>query len=420
MTSVIVDRRSQSGKSGANRQRLLRRLSVTLRRQVDTLLSRRKLSEMDQVADVTVPQRDLSESTFTLDAASGTINRVLPGNTQFRVGDLIPKPPAEGSGGDGDGSGEGGEDATDAFRLQLSREEFLNLLFDNLKLPELLKKELLDITEQRLRRGGVVRYGSPSSLSVLRTFRASLGRRIAAQGSATQERAEHALRHQQATDDGDDEAATQALDEAAEFERRAARVPFLDPVDLRHRSLISVPAPRTAAVMFCLMDVSGSMDETRKDLAKRFFTLLYLFLSRKYERVELVFIRHTDTAEEVDETTFFEDPRTGSTRVLAALQKMHEVVEERYPQSRYNIFGAQASDGDSFGNDPDESRDFLIQTLLPLSRYFVYAETNERSCEGSALWDKYRNIESPTFNMAGIRGREDVFPALVKLFDRER
>jgi uncharacterized sporulation protein YeaH/YhbH (DUF444 family) len=197
-------------------------------------------------------------------------------------------------------------------------------------------------------------------------------------------------------------------------------IPFLDPVDLRHRSLIEVESPCTGAVMFCLMDVSSSMDEKRKDLAKRFFTLLYLFLRRKYENVELVFIRHTEVAEEVDEQTFFYDPLSGGTRVLAALEKMKEIIDERFPPNKYNIFGAQASDGDSIGLDPVQSRTFLTEQLLPVSRYFVYAETNEFARNNTELWNSYSGIEHAGFNMAAVANRSAVYPALVKLFEKER
>ncbi len=420
MTSVIVDRRPQQGKSAANRQRVLRRLNKMLKQQVDQLVGQRKLGDMDQQAEVVVQRKDVSEPTFSLNQGSGASDRVLPGNGRYQVGDLIPKPPSQdggGGGGDGEGDGEGGEDS---FRFMLSREEFLSILFDDLQLPELLKKELTDVVDKKFKRGGVVRHGNPGNMSVLRTFKASIGRRVAAAGSVAEDRAEAEDRLKAAEEVGDEELAKTIRLELEELSRHAARVPFIDPVDLRHRSLVEVEAPRTAAVMFCLMDVSGSMDDDRKDMAKRFFTLLYLFLTRKYEKVELVFIRHTDDAEEVDENTFFYDPKTGGTKVLAALKKMKEIILARYPASRYNIFGAQASDGDSFGNDPKESRAFLFNELLPLLRYYVYAETNENSNESSSLWQAYSDLVTDNFNMAPICSRAEVYPALVKLFNRER
>ena len=420
MTSVIVDRRPDKGKSTANRQRVLKRLSGALKSQVDQLIARRKLNDHDKSTEVTIERKDVNEPSFSIDPASGDSARVVPGNQHYRVGDKIPRDPAGGQ-GQGRGTGEGDGDDEDVFRFALSREEYLSLLFDELELPALVKKELLEIDENRFRRGGVVRYGNPGTVCVARTFKASIGRRVAAEAHFEEalEAAEAALKLARLSAEPARVQAAQL--ELQEVRQRGADIPFLDPVDLRHRSLIEVQSPRTAAVMFCLMDVSSSMDEARKDLAKRFFTLLYLFLSRKYAKVELVFIRHTDQAQEVDEDTFFNGTQAGSTKVLSALAKMHEIIGLRYPASQYNIFGAQASDGDSFGADSTESSAYLIAQLLPESRYFVYAEVGEGSSNTpTSLWTAYGGIQSEQFNMATVKGRNEVYPALAKLFQKEQ
>lgn len=420
MTSVIVDRRSDRGKSTANRQRVLKRLSGALKAQVDQLVAQRKLKDQDGAAEVLIERKDVREPTFVLDPSAGTNWRVLPGNHHFRVGDTIPRDPGSGA-GQGAGAGEGDAEAEDAFRFALSREEYLSLLFDDLELPPLLKSELLEIDENRFRRGGVVRYGSPSTISVTRTFKASIGRRVAAEAQFQEALDEAEAMLEQARLSGQPERLRLAEALLRDVQERGASIPFLDPVDLRHRNLIEVQAPRTAAVMFCLMDVSSSMDEGRKDLAKRFFTLLYLFLTRKYAKVELVFIRHTDQADEVDEATFFHGTQAGSTKVLSALAKMQEIINARFPPGHYNIFGAQASDGDSFGTDALHSANFLREQLLPAARSFVYAEVGEGILPGSStLWRAYGDIENDHFNMAAVSQRNAVYPALAKLFQKEQ
>ncbi len=419
MTSVIVDRRAQKGKSTANRQRVLKRLDRALKAQVDKLVARHKLQETDRAVEVTIERKDVTEPHFSLDPVSGNTAKIIPGNDQYRVGDKIPYSPGQGRGG-GQGAGEGQADEEDSFRFVLSREEYLSLLFDELELPPLVKKELLQIDETRFKRGGVVRYGNPGSVCVTRTFKASLGRRIAAEAQQEEalQAAEAAL--VLARGSADPERILAAELALKDLRDSPTEIPFLDPVDLRHRSLIEIQSPCTAAVMFCLMDVSSSMDEKRKDLAKRFFTLLYLFLTRKYKKVDLVFIRHTDQAQEVDEDTFFHGTQAGSTKVLSALAKMHEIMDARFPASQYNIFGAQASDGDSFGGDSTESSAYLLSRLLPSSRYFVYAEVGERPVQGTtSLWAAYRSIKSDHFNMATVSARSEVYPALAKLFQRE-
>jgi uncharacterized sporulation protein YeaH/YhbH (DUF444 family) len=422
VTSVIIDRRSDKGKSTPNRQRLLKRLDGALKAEIDKMVARRKLQDTEQPAEVTVERKDVSEPSFSLDPASGAAGRIIPGNDRYRVGDKIPRDPAQGQGqGSGQGAGSGDADAEDTFRFALSREEYLSLLFDDLELPALVKKDLLQIDENRFRRGGVVRYGTPGSVCVVRTFKASIGRRVAAEAQYADdiEEAEAALAVARAS--GNLSRIEVAELELQDIRKRSLEIPFLDPIDLRHRSLVEVESPCTAAVMFCLMDVSSSMDENRKDLAKRFFTLLYLFLTRKYKKVELVFIRHTDVAQEVDEETFFNGTQAGSTKVFSALAKMNEIINSRYPASHYNVFGAQASDGDSFGGDSMESSAYLLSQLLPFSRYFVYAEVGDRPAQGStSLWAAYSAIESDHFNMAAVRARSEVYPALAKLFQKEQ
>jgi hypothetical protein len=379
------------------------------------------MQDTGQPAEVTIERKDATEPRLILDPASGSSGRIVPGNDKYRIGDKIVNSPSQGQGsGNGQGAGDGDADEEDTFRFVLSRTEYLSLLFDDLELPALVKKDLLEIDENRYRRGGVVRYGNPGSVCVTRTFKASIGRRVAAEAQHAEalEEAETALIGARRT--GDRmlmEAAERALDEVS---RRTGEIPFLDPIDLRHRSLVEVQSPCTAAVMFCLMDVSSSMDEARKDLAKRFFMLLHLFLTRKYKKVALVFIRHTDAAQEVDEEMFFNGTQAGSTKVLSALEKMNEIIASRYPSSSYNIFGAQASDGDSFGGDSTESSAYLRSQLLPLSRYFVYAEVGSNPLQGSTtLWSAYRAIESDRFNMASVNARNEVYPALAKLFQKE-
>ena len=196
-------------------------------------------------------------------------------------------------------------------------------------------------------------------------------------------------------------------------------MPFLEEIDLRYRHRTMVAQPVARAVMFCLMDVSASMDQDKKDLAKRFFTLLHLFLARKYEHVDAVFIRHTDDAEEVDEQRFFHDTKTGGTVVLTALQLMSEIVAQRYPVGAWNIYGAQASDGDAFGADPEKSRGWLEERILPLVRHFAYVEVPDEGARLSTLSAAYRRIDAEHFAMREVSEPRDIYPVFRDLFARQ-
>ena len=211
----------------------------------------------------------------------------------------------------------------------LTREEFLDLFLDDLELPDLAKRRLAVMETEGLRRAGYTVTGSPANLSLTRTMRNSMSRRIALKRPKPEEIAALEARLD-ALPEGDPERPD--LEQALlKLRERAKRIPYVDPIDLRFRRFEPYPQPIAQAVMFCLMDVSGSMTEHMKDLAKRFFILLHIFLTRRYRHVEIVFIRHTDQATEVDEETFFDSRETGGTLVSSALDEMKRIVAERYP-----------------------------------------------------------------------------------------
>lgn len=406
--SIVIDRRlNDRNKSAVNRERFLRRYKEQIRKSVGDLISKRSITDMDRGGDVNIPSKDISEPTFH-HGNGGDREMVLPGNRKFNRGDKLKRPDGGGGGGNGSGDGEGGgDDSSDDFVFSLSREEFMNLFFDDLELPHLIRNAIGDVREFKMQRAGYTPSGVPANLSVTRSLRQAMARRIAIGAPLRRQ-----MRELQAADVPADE-------EIAELQRRLDRIPFLDDFDLRYRHRVKVPMPISRAVMFCLMDVSASMTEQKKDLAKRFFTLLYLFLSRKYQRVELVFIRHTDNAQEVDEQGFFHDQQSGGTVVLSALKLMHEIAVARYPSDAWNIYGAQVSDGDAFGADPEKSRSFLNEQLLPLSRYFAYIEVPDDPMRTSPLSYAYQRIDSDKFAMSTVAGKGEVYPVLRELFKRE-
>jgi uncharacterized sporulation protein YeaH/YhbH (DUF444 family) len=403
--SIIIDRRlNDRNKNSVNRQRFLRRYKEQIRKSVADVVSRRSITDMEQGGEVSIPVRDISEPTFH-HGAGGDREYVNAGNRKFNTGDKIPRPEGGGS-GRGSGAGEGGGEAQDEFTFALSRDEFMNLFFDDLELPHLVRNALGETRDFKWRRAGYTQTGVPANLSVVRSLRNAMARRIALGAPLKRQMLEL-------------QAAQAAEEEIEAVRRRIERIPFVDEIDLRYRHRVKEPQPISQAVMFCLMDVSASMTEDKKDLAKRFFTLLYLFLTRKYEKVELVFIRHTDDAEEVDEDTFFHDTRSGGTVVLSALKLMQEVMAARYPAESWNIYGAQVSDGDAFGADPEKSRACLTEQLLPQIRYFTYIEVPDQENRASPLAHAYQRINSERFAMKSVTGRNQVYPVLRELFNRE-
>ena len=199
---------------------------------------------------------------------------------------------------------------------------------------------------------------------------------------------------------------------------RSGKVPYLDPIDLRFRARARVPVPNSQAVMFCVMDVSGSMDQARKDLAKRFFILLYLFLTRHYDKIDIVFIRHHTQAAEVNEDQFFHSTESGGTVVSSALVLLEQIIRARYPLEDWNIYVAQASDGDNFSNDSGNCRNLLAEKILPLVRYFAYVQVAE---EEQNLWDEYSQLLPwfAHFAMRKVSDPSEIYPVFRDLFKKE-
>ena len=204
----------------------------------------------------------------------------------------------------------------------------------------------------------------------------------------------------------------------ARLKKRVEAVPFVDEFDLRYHNRVTRPRPKTQAVMFCLMDVSGSMSEQRKDIAKRFFILLHYFLTRTYEHIQVVFIRHHTTASEVDEENFFHSRETGGTVVSSALALMNEIIEERYPLADWNIYAAQASDGDNWPKDSGQCRELLTEQILPKTQYYAYVQIESE--QQQQLWQEYDSIREahPHFAMQKIIERADIYPVFRRLMKK--
>ncbi|WP_029833584.1 YeaH/YhbH family protein, partial [Vibrio parahaemolyticus] len=281
--------------------------------------------------------------------------------------------------------------------------------------------QIAKITEWKTHRAGFQTAGIPSNISVIRSLQQSLARRTAMTAGKKRllKELEDELTRIKNIEPAQQLEENRLKKEIEELRKKIENVPFIDTFDLRFKNYEKRPVPSSQAVMFCLMDVSGSMDQATKDIAKRFYVLLYLFLTRTYENVDVVFIRHHTQAKEVDEHEFFYSQETGGTIVSSALKLMDEIVKERYPVGQWNIYAAQASDGDNWADDSPRCRDLLVNKLLPNCQYYSYIEITRRSHQ--TLWHEYEKLtdEFPNFAMKNIRSVEDIFPVFRELFQKE-
>lgn len=467
MTQVI-DRRDSS-KGTASRQRFIERNRQYAKDAVDRALEKGGVTDIGKGGvDVPVPRRDISEP--TIHHGSGGVNRrVLPGNKEFRAGDRIPRPDGGGGGGGGKEAGEG--ESEDDFSFHLSEEEFLQILFDDLELPNMIKKSEDDNNQMQMHRAGHVSSGPYNKLDLIRSKKQRAGRLIAAESKHYKkiiellEEKKSILEYYDCSADRrygpgltslfdgewtskkrriqELESKIEHLDNcfgALLLTEEAARMKAIDEeilghkrqikgiarwdesTDLRFRYHEPRPKPGSKAVMFCIMDVSGSMDEEMKSKAKLFYWLLYRFLTRHYEKVAIEFVRHTETAELVDEQEFFYGRKSGGTKVAAGLELTRDTIRSKYAAEGWNVYGAQASDGDCFGSDGEHSRKIMQEDLLPMVQAYFYTEIKDSgSRRRSDLWNAYEALLAANkgkFFMGEVNERRDIWPLFREFFQK--
>ncbi|HEX3665411.1 MAG TPA: YeaH/YhbH family protein [Rhizomicrobium sp.] len=430
--SHFIDRRlNPKGKSLANRQRFLRRARAQIREAVQKSLKDSAVADIAKERKIKISAKGTREPRFRLDPrGGGERDFVLPGNREFVSGDEIRKPRAGEANGRGREASDSG-DGEDDFEFTMTQDEILDIFFEDLELPNLVRTTLEETPSRTWKRAGITTTGSPTQINLVRTMRNAFGRRLALKRPrpADIEELEGRLNILERADDESPEARARIAALKEELARAVARrkwIAFIDPVDVRFNAFTEQPVPTSQAVMFCLMDVSGSMGEREKDLAKRFYMLLHLFLKRRYERVDIVFVRHTHDAQEVNEQEFFHSRQSGGTVVSTALEKMLEIQRKRYVTADWNIYAAQASDGYTQSGDARHCVQMLNEQIMPLCQYYAYIEIlDEREMEvfanedsGAELWRAYRTVSTlwPNFATKRIARPSDIFPVFRELF----
>jgi uncharacterized sporulation protein YeaH/YhbH (DUF444 family) len=420
--AYLIDRRNQGkNKSAVNRERFLRRYKGQIKDAVTRAIKGRSITDVENGEKVSIPVKDVGEPNFG-HARGGVWETVSPGNQEYLKGDRISRPRG---GGGGSGKGQAGNSdqmTEDDFVFQLTREEFMNYFFEDLELPNMVKTQLTSTTEFKNQRAGYKMSGTTSTIHILRSLRGALGRRIAVGGGSRRRLREAEEELKALLDGGESEASPIVVELKREIHHLRAKlltIPFIDPFDLRYSNRVKVPKPSSQAVMFCIMDVSGSMDESKKDTAKRFFILLYLFLTRAYEKIDVVFIRHHTQAAEVDENEFFHSRESGGTVVSSALHLLGNIIHERYASSDWNVYVAQASDGDNWDNDSVICRQLLANTIMPAVQYYAYVEITDG--EAQNLWHEYAQVKEmhAHFAMQKIESPADIYPVFRELFKKQ-
>lgn len=443
MSHVIIDRRkNDKGKSSVNRRKFIDRVKGILKDGVKDIVRDGGLKDLaaGKGKKIKIPGRSLEEPNFQHDGETGVHDRVLPGNNQHKKGDKIKRPEQGGGSGRGNqGSPDG--DGEDGFSFTLTKEEFLDLFFENCALPDLVKQNMAVTTEEQMQRTGFSTEGSPAQMNVMRSMRGAKSRRFGLRAMKTKKLKvleaerddlirEIGKRKNASLDTMIEEDALRRLElEIEALKRRIKAVPFLDPIDLRFNAWSKVKTPKCQAAMVCLMDVSGSMDEEKKELAKTFYLLLYLFLDQEYDSIEIEYITYHSRAQVVDEKTFYYGTETGGTVTSYGVQLAYDTIMEKYNPSLWNVYLAHSSDGDNFASDNVAVLDIVENKLLPILQYYAYVQINPHGDSESAtkesahgLWTLYSKLSDTHKNVSSalITTHEEVYPVFIKLFERKK
>lgn len=447
-TFIFVDRRKTGrGKSLPNREKLLKRIKDSIRAAKPEDIDSGGVkggagAPSKQLANPVKVARDaLAEPTFRYARRTGEIEVVLPGNDKWLKGDEFPTD----EDGDGEGRGEGGsgpgEDGEDDFVVNISRREFYDVFFEDCELPDLEQTAQRENPEAVRKPAGFQKDGNPGQLSVIRSYRNSIGRRRALTLDDREELQElqdelDALMHsfELEIDPWLDRPGPWAAevkrvsDRMAELRARIAAIPLFEKVDHRYRKTERVMVKMADAVLGMAMDISGSMDEKRKRIARKFFSLQYAFIKRKYPNTDLFFIYHTDEAEEVQEEEFFTSQKNGGTVISPAIVLAHKIIRDRYDPTQTNIYFSYAGDGDNFESDNTKVRAEIIGGLLPNVRHSVYIQVGDEFGGGwggeggqAVFWKMMQSTASEHKKLHNVKAKseEDIFQAFKSVYGKK-
>lgn len=454
MTQVIDRRKNTKGKSSENRQKFLKRVKGAIKEQLPNIISQRKIKDYGTAGGkVKISKhKGISEPSFR-NGEGGKRDYVIPGNKEYIPGDTIPRDSGGGSSRGKRGSNEGSWE--DDFIIELSQKEFLDYLFEDLELPNMLERQLKSLEVTKFKNAGFSKDGSPNKLSIIRSFKQSLSRRIALASILKKKINEH----QKLFDHYNEETKLlsnnlsenesnkivnerqkqleqlQWFKEFLKLKERSKNLPFFDPIDLRYKQSIKYHLPTTHATMIMIMDNSGSMGEKEKTIARKFFYLLYAFLTRHYENIDLIFISHTTTARVMEEEEFFNTRESGGTIVSSALELATDVIQKIGKKS--NIFISQISDGDNYSSDNSVCENIILEDIIHAVQYFAYIQIDDYHSEdqdtaqltiskllGSdrGLWDVYSKIadQFDNFKIKRVYGEKDIYGVFQQLFEKKK
>jgi hypothetical protein len=379
----------RSDRSAGDRKRHREKLRKSIRENIADIIAEESIIGRDRDRIIKVPIRGVKEYRFVFGENAGGVGT---GDGRTEPGQVVGQAGQKGQKGPGPA---GSEPGVDYYETEISLEELVEIMFEDLELPDLERKILKEALAERVaKRKGYKKQGVRVHLDRRRTAKARIRRRIATGRAGPAE-----------------------PDEAGDEEER---FPFHKD-DLTYRRLVEDIREESNAVVICIMDTSGSMDRLKKYLARSFFFLLYQFVCTKYENVQLVFIGHHTQAKEVTEEEFFHKGESGGTLISSGYRKALEIIENRYHPAHWNIYAFHCSDGDNFDSDNEEALRSARQ-LCEVCNLFGYGEIKPMGSHyyESSMLERFKRLNATNFQSVLIERREDIWPSFRAFMSRER
>ncbi|AAK78558.1 MULTISPECIES: sporulation protein YhbH [Clostridium] len=335
---------------------------------------------------IKIPIRGLKEYKFLYGNNSSSVGS---GTGNEKKGDIIGKEQM-GNGSKGKGKGAGNSEGEDIYETEVTIEEVFSYLLEDLNLPNLDKKKYSEIvTDSSKKKAGYQKYGIRPRLAKKRTVIEKIKR---------------------------EQSRKRAIKELGKDDK-VERLPFSEE-DLRYHRIKEKPKKECNAAIMCVMDCSGSMDSTKKYLARSFFFILSKFIRMKYVNVEIAFISHSTVGREVTETEFFHKVESGGTYISSGLNTAMDIIKERFNPATWNIYGFYVSDGDNFTED-DERAIKSMRKFCEIANMIGYAEILPYSYSGTMKYKFDNYVKDKNFISSTIRNKEDLWPVLKKMLIKE-
>ena len=376
---------SHSDRSAWDRKRHRQLVEDSIKKNLGDIIAEESIIGQSKEKIIKIPIRGIKEYQFIYGTNTGGTGS---GSGDEEKGQVIGKnssPDESGSGQASSGSSE------EIYETEITLEELIDYLFEDLQLPDMERKKFFQIElEYKFKRSGFQLKGTQPRLNKKRTIIEKLKRKQMLQRDL----------------------------ENQEVEEVSKRIPFHEK-DLWYSRLKEELHKQSNAIILCIMDTSGSMDQTKKYLARSFYFLLYQFIRWKYEHVEVAFIAHTTVAQEVNEKDFFHRGEAGGTYISSGYAKALEIIEQRYNPTVWNIYTFHCSDGDNWSEDNDKAV-CLLEQLCAISNLFGYAEINTNRMYGSSMAAHYGKFLSlNNFVMVTMNSKDDIWAAFKKFLDRD-